>query len=232
MRKIGFIGAYDKTDCMIYIAKILTALGNRVIVVDTTITQKAKYIIPAISPTIAYVTEFEDIEVAVGFSSFSEIKEYLGLSEKTALSYDIAMIDIDSIEAFEAFDMKTAEKNYFVTSADLYSLRKGLEVLSALKEPIPMTKVFFSKEMSQEEDDYLNFLSSTYKVRWEKEKIFFPLETADQQVIMENQRVAKVKLKELSNEYKGALLYLTEEISGKASTSELKRVFRNIEKGV
>lgn len=232
MRKIGFIGAYDKTDCMIYIAKILTALGNRVIVVDTTITQKAKYIIPAISPTIAYVTEFEDIDVAVGFSSFSEIKEYLGLSEKTALSYDIAMIDIDSIEAFEAFDMKTAEKNYFVTSADLYSLRKGLEVLSALKEPIPMTKVFFSKEMSQEEDDYLNFLSSTYKVRWEKEKIFFPLETADQQVIMENQRAAKVKLKELSNEYKGALLYLTEEISGKASTSELKRVFRNIEKGV
>ena len=128
--------------------------------------------------------------------------------------------------------MKSAEKNYFVTSADLYSLRKGLEILSALKEPISMTKVFFSKEMSQEEDDYLNFLSSTYKVRWEKEKIFFPLETSDQQVIIENQRVAKIKLKELSNEYKGALLYLTEEISGKSSTSELKRVFRNIEKGV
>ena len=41
------------------------------------INQKAKYIVPVIKPTKAYVTEFEGIDVAVGFNDFNEIKEYL-----------------------------------------------------------------------------------------------------------------------------------------------------------
>ena len=31
MKKIGFIGAYDKTDLIIYIAKILTTLKKKVL---------------------------------------------------------------------------------------------------------------------------------------------------------------------------------------------------------
>ena len=50
MKTIGFIGAYDKTDLIIYIARILTAMNKRVLVIDTTFLQKAKYIVPAISP--------------------------------------------------------------------------------------------------------------------------------------------------------------------------------------
>ena len=40
MKKIGFIGAYDKIDLILYIAKILTVLIQRVLVVDTTNIQK------------------------------------------------------------------------------------------------------------------------------------------------------------------------------------------------
>ena len=36
MKTIGFIGAYDKTDLIIYIARILTAMNKRVLVIDTT----------------------------------------------------------------------------------------------------------------------------------------------------------------------------------------------------
>ena len=48
MKKIGFIGAYDKTDFILYVAKILVEMGNKVILIDGTLTQKAKYIIPVI----------------------------------------------------------------------------------------------------------------------------------------------------------------------------------------
>ena len=41
MRTIGFIGCYDKTDLIIYIAKILVAMGKRTIVIDATTNQKA-----------------------------------------------------------------------------------------------------------------------------------------------------------------------------------------------
>ena len=57
MRKIGFIGAFEKTDLIIYTAKILTEVGKRVLMVDTTILQKARYIVPCIAPTRFYVTE-------------------------------------------------------------------------------------------------------------------------------------------------------------------------------
>ena len=58
MRKIGFIGAYDKIDFIIYIAKILVEMGQSVLVIDGTITQKARYIVPTIEPTTTYITEF------------------------------------------------------------------------------------------------------------------------------------------------------------------------------
>ena len=63
MRKIGFIGSYDKIDCIIYVAKILTELGKKVLVVDATHKQKARYIVPTISSGKSYVTEFEKIDI-------------------------------------------------------------------------------------------------------------------------------------------------------------------------
>ena len=49
MKRIGFIGAYDKIDMIMYVAKILETCGKKVLVVDSTINQKARYIIPAIN---------------------------------------------------------------------------------------------------------------------------------------------------------------------------------------
>ena len=230
MKKMGFVGAFDKTDLIVQAAKILTVLGNRVLVLDTTITQKVKYIIPVINPTVSYVTEFEEIDIGVGFDDFEEVKEYLGLTEKESLNYDIVLIDIDSTKAFDNFDMRSAETNFFVTSFDLYSLKKGLEIISGYKEEIPMTKILYSKEMLQEEDDYLNFLSMKMNVNWNPNKIYFPFEQGDQSVIIENQRVAKIKFRNLSEHYKESLLMVVNEIIKEIKFGELRKVLRSIEK--
>lgn len=232
MKKIGFIGAYDKTDLILYVAKILTVLGKKVLVIDSTINQKARYIVPVINPTLKYVTEFEEIDIAVGFENIQDIKNYLGISENQNMEYDIALIDTDNIEGFNLFELEEAEKNYFVTSFDNYSLKKGLEVLSGLKNPISLTKVIFSKEILKEEDDYLNFLSLGYKVIWNEYRLYFPMDNGDLSVIYENQRVAKIKLKKLSVQYKDGLAYLAEEILGDVSESNVRRAIKNIERGV
>ena len=232
MKKIGFIGAYDKTDLILYVAKILTTLKHKVLVIDSTINQKARYIVPVINPTVKYVTEFEEIDIAVGFENISDIKKYLGLSEEQEMEYDIILIDTDDIKGFHAFGLEEASKNYFVTSFDNYSLKKGLEVLTGLKEPISLTKVYFSKEMLKEEDDYLNFLSLGYKVIWNEYRLYFPIENGDLTVIYENQRVAKIKLKKLSIQYKDGLAYLAEEILGNVSESNIRRAIKAIERNV
>ena len=99
MKKIGFIGAYDKTDMLLNIAKILTVMKNRVLIIDSTINQKARYVVPSINPTVSYITSFEDIDVAIGFNSLEEIKQYDGIVGE--LPYDIVLIDCDTDERIE-----------------------------------------------------------------------------------------------------------------------------------
>ena len=132
MKKISFIGCYDKIDIILYIAKILVELDKKVLIIDTTVNQKAKYIVPVIKPTKAYVTEFEKIDVAVGFKNFDELKEYLGLTKFSEIPYDFILLDIDSYESIINFNINEEEKKYFVTGSDLYTLKKGLEILSLL----------------------------------------------------------------------------------------------------
>lgn len=232
MKKIGFIGAYDKTDLILYVAKILTVLNKKVLVIDSTANQKARYVVPAINPTVKYITDFEDIDIAVGFTSIEDIKNYLGLSEGQEMEYDIMLVDTDNLEGFENLKLEEAQKNYFVTSFDNYSLKKGLEVLSRLQNVVSLTKVLFSREMIKEEDDYLNFLSLGYKVIWNEYRIYFPIENGDLSVIYENQRVAKIKFKKLSIQYKDGLAYLAEEILGDVSESNIRKAIKIIEKGV
>lgn len=231
MKKIGFIGAYDKTDLIVYVAKILTVLNHKVLVVDATNSQKAKYVVPAINPTTTYVTDFEDIDIAVGFSNLEDIKNYLGLAKTQEMEYDILLVDTDNIEGFQNFELDTANKNYFVTSFDNYSLKKGLETLRGIPSVISLTKVLFSKEMLKEEDDYLNFLSLGHKVVWNEYRIYFPIENGDLSVIYENQRLAKIKFKKLSVQYKDGLAYLAEEILENVSESTIRKTIKMIEKG-
>lgn len=232
MRKISFIGCYDKIDLILYIAKILVAIDKKVLVVDSTINQKAKYIVPVIKPTKAYVTDFEDIDVAVGFSNFNEIKEYLGMPIHAELPYDIALIDIDSYESIINFGIDNSDKNYFVTGFDLYTLKRGLEILSGITEILNLTKVCFSKTATKEDDDYLNYLALGYKIQWSDEIIYFPFEVGDQSVIAENQRVAKIKFKKLSAQYKEALIFIVEQILDQDEYAKMKRIFKQLEKGV
>ena len=81
MKKIGFIGAYDKTDLILYVAKAAVEVGKKVLVVDATVLQKARYIVPCIAPSKYYITEYEKFDVAVGFNNLEEIKKYLSVDE-------------------------------------------------------------------------------------------------------------------------------------------------------
>lgn len=230
MKKVGFIGAYDKTDMLLNMAKIITTMKKRVLIVDSTINQKARYVVPAINPTVSYITSYEDIDVAIGFNDVEEIKRYIGISGD--LPYDILLIDSDTPERVEKFNLEMADRNYFVTSFDIYSLRRGIEILSGLKVSINLTKILFTKEILKEEDDYLNFLSLGYKVIWNEERIYFPIENGDLSVIAENQRVQKIKLKKLSIQYKDSLSFIVQQILNQSNDSDVRRAIKIIERGV
>ena len=136
MKKIGFIGAYDKTDIILSVAKILVMANKKVLVLDNTITQKCKYVVPVINPTKSYITTFEDIDVAVGFENIEKLRQYIGLQDNEQLEYDFFIVDTDTFEGLSNYGLQSADKVYFVTAFDSYSLRKGIEI-RGLSRPYP-----------------------------------------------------------------------------------------------
>ena len=230
MEKINFIGAYDKTDSIMYIAKILTEMKKKVIIVDATITQKSKYVIPTVENKNEYITNYSNIDFAIGFTNYNDIKTYLGMPQSAAFTYDYMLIDIDNSDLLNNFDVYSSKKTYFVTSFDLYALKKGVEVLKRLSLPVEITKVYFSNLMSQTEDDYFNYIATGCRVKWNQDKIYFPLLNEDLDVIKENQRLSKIRFKGLSNEYKTSLMELTQDICG--DSNGVKKACRQIERGV
>ena len=207
---------------------MLIIAGKKVLVVDTTIEQRAKYIVPSIDPTFSYITNYEDIDVAIGFKEIDEIQEYLASKDP---DYDYALIDIDRASTLLNFEMLNSFKNYFVTTFDLYSIKKGLETLSQIPEPMELTKIIFSKEILSEENEYLDFLSLGYKIKWDDYRVYFPFEMGDESAIIDNQRLARIKFKNLSPQYKESLMYIAEELLGEKEVNNFIKALKNFEKG-
>ena len=230
MEKVAFIGSYDKADLINYVAKILTIMGKKVIVVDATSLQKTRYIIPKMTPEVQYITTFENIDIAIGFENFEQIKKYKQENGESAeLNYDYALMNIDSYKGYSNFKMKTEEKNFFITSFDVYCLRRGLQVFKKMETPIKVQKILFSKDMLPEEDQYLNYLSKGLNIKWNEDIIFFPFERGDQSALFVNQRSERIQVRGMSTQYIDGILYIAEEISG-AKQSEIKKAGKILER--
>lgn len=238
MRRIGFIGGFDKSNFIIYLAKIFEQLNYRVIVVDASSMQKIKYVVPSINPTKAYITNFENIDFAVGFESWEEIEKYLGVKfdtndekeleeakEKNSKNdlYDIMFVNIDEREKAESFNVNNFDINYFVTSFDMYSLRKSVSILKAFNNDAKLTRIIFAYEYLKEDEEYLNLLTMEYNIDWNDYTMYFKILGEDNKVFEDNQRLEKIRYRRLSQTYKDSLAYVAQDIDKKQNLGNLKK---------
>lgn len=233
MKKVGFIGGYEKTDFILYLSKVLVELGSTVLFIDGSITQKSRYTIPAMKPGRSYITQYEGVDIAIGFENYQLIKQYLGIPLSSPINYDYILIDVDSPNIAKNFEITNCDKNYFVTSLDLYSIKRGTLTLNMLQEPLNMTKILFSRQGSKQENEYINFLTKESKIIWNDQEIVnMPFDIGDQTVIYENQRLEKIKFKGLSVQYKEGLMYIAVQLMGEENYSAIRKIIKKIERGV
>ena len=224
MEQIGFVGVNDKKDLLLSIAKVMSKLNKNVLIVDSTMLQRLRYIVPKVSSTPTYVSEYDGIDVAVGFMNLMQIQTYLNSPN---LNYDYVLIDSDNPQTFNSFMIPNSKITFFCTSYDEFELQKSLEILSTLRAEVKMTKLIFSSDINNKHDEYLNHLLQNFPINWNNEKIEFPDTDVDRNATLTNQLIKQIVLKNYSSTYKDSLEYLVSLIlEGVVEQSDIRRIIR------
>ena len=227
MKKIVFIGGYDKSDMIIYIAKILSLMNKRILVIDTTLLQKTKYIVPTMTPTLKYVTTYDGIDIAIGFKDMLDLQSYLGIANFE--EYDYILYDIDNPDFYNSFEIEPADEHCLLTTFDIYSVQKGIEVLRTIKQPTEVLKAIITRDPASEESEYLDFVTFNLKIKWKENIVYIPFDTEDLYEIYQNQRYSRVKFTGLSMDYMDSLSFLIENLTG-CSRGEIRKAVKMIER--
>lgn len=226
MKQIGFIGAGDKKDLLLNVAKIISKLNKTVLIVDATIMQRLRYVIPKISSTPTYVSEYDGIDVAVGFMNLEGIAHYLG---KESIDYEYVLIDTDNPQTMRSFLVQNSKINFYVTSYDEFELKRSLEILSTINTPIELTKVLMSADINENHDEYLNHLLSEFQISWSSNKIEFVDTDYDRSVTLANQLTKQISIKNYSSSYKDGIEYFVSIIlEGELEQSQIRRYIKKI----
>ena len=64
------------------------------------------------------------------------------------------------------------------------------------------------------------------KANWGETSIYLPNDSSDIQEFEENQRISRIKVKRLSNEYQNGLVVIAQEILGEQNKSKIKKSIR------
>ena len=227
MEQIGFIGFYDKKDILLNIGKIFSYLGKKTLIVDATMMQRMRYIVPNVSAnnSITYVSEYQGTDVAVGFMNLGQIAQYFGANQ---LNYDFVIIDSDNIQTMYSFMIPNMKKIFYVTSYDKFEVEKSKELFANINEPMILTKVAISSNLNADESNFLVHTLENNYIKFDKDKeVLFEDSDKNRAVILQSQLVNEISFRKFTNTYKDSLEYITALISeGDIQQSEIRRIIR------
>ncbi len=98
MKSIGFIGQMDNNGMVLCISKMLAAFGHKVVYVDATSSQRTRYTVPCptgISRQEQFMTQYDSVDVAIGFNNILELKKYMLANVENFNDYEYVVINTD-----------------------------------------------------------------------------------------------------------------------------------------
>lgn len=241
MKSVGFVGKMDKTELIQYVAKVISSFNQSTIFIDATTSQKARYaipVLPGMEGQSQYVVEHDSIDVAVGFNNILELKKYLIGKGEDFNNYDYVLIDIDSDEMCEEYDMKNANNLFFVSSFDKMHVLKGIELLKYIcatkrredtSARVDLTKVLYYSELNTADTKYIDSLTEGLPINWTSESINIMYNGMDISANIQNQYSTKVMFRDLSPELKNGVIDITAAITGE-DKNKIKKAVKAIEK--
>lgn len=241
MKSVGFVGQMDNGGLVLCVARLINAFGKKVIYVDATKEQRARYTVPVImsgSKQEQYLVQYDNVEVAVGFNNILELKKYMFTKGEDFNDYDYVIINTDREEMCEEFDIKNANNIFFTSTFDKYSLNRGIDLLKFIcatkrredtDAKILVTKILLYTQLRTADNKYVQTLSDTAPVEWDGKDISLSYDDGDLSAFIQNQYSNKIEFKNLSKQTKDGILEVVTRILGE-DKEKVRKAVKNVEK--
>lgn len=241
MKSIGFIGQIDNNGFVLSVAKLVSAFGNKVIVIDATSSQRSRYNTPNMfnaSRIDQTIVLFDSIDVAIGFNNILEIKKYKLSKGEDFNDYDFVFIYTDREEMCEEFDIKNANQLFFMATFDHFDLYRGVELLKFVtatkrrentEAKLNVNKVVSFTQKNTPATTLVNTLTNELEVNWQSPDIIPSYDEGDLSVYIQNQYDNKIDFRLLSDQTKDAICEASIRIIDEPK-DRVKKAIKNIEK--
>lgn len=231
MKRFLFIGACEKTDLMLYISKVLTAANLKVLLVDATLAGKYRYSISLIDEN-AVLTEFDGIDVAVGFKTFNDLGDHLKKIDEDPNDYDVLLIDSDHPEGVAEWGEMDSQA--LVTSFEKYSVLQNVKLIERffqdhMTETRTFLRIYYPFADCQINEAYIDSTLDRFPIQWHELAFDFLVDEVDYSVRVENQYENQIRLRGLSGRYKTRLGEICEALSG-LDRKTIKRALKQAER--
>lgn len=232
MQAIGMYGYVDKYDFVIATAKTLGIMGRSVLVIDATSDEKYRYIVPSIDKSQCYLTQYSDIDFAVGFSSYEQLQSYLTEKGIDIDRYSYVIVDVENYEGYRKFKALEVGKAYMFIDTNVVSVARNDELVRVMRGENPekellFTKVLYRAYMSRAANNYLEEKIDNYAVKWSDENYEVSMDEQDVMVNIDSQYSGIIDIKKHTKTY---VLYICEfvakilgDVTGKDVLKEIKR---------
>lgn len=232
MRTWIFAGICDKSDLLMYLCKILTHSGKRVLLIDAAEAGKYTHCTGRLDSRMS-VTEFAGFDVACGYESYTELKHYL--IEAVEPEYDCIIIDAEKDYFLDPVDWETADAKIWVSSFEITGLIRAAGWLEELSMKInekglpEFHRVYLNVVEDLTDDGYIESYMSRVQIRWMDDPIRIPWDELTFALKIENEHTGRLRIKPLSRRYKRALTELIQRLT-EIGNRQIRRSFRQAER--
>lgn len=223
MKQILFIGAYEKSDILFYVAKLLS-VEHSVLILDVTVHADYEYAYPKVEGQdgVRQHDRFDVIENAT-------LETYQELQKES--KYDLVLVDISRKDELQRWP--AADQYYLVTSHDNAVMQRNEFLMNTFfqdksqSDLIPVHKLIQESAVFPEEVIQETF--TKHPIDWKESFIFYPDERDLESKYM-NQHLSMLHTKKLSGDLKSALQRVAAQILG-MTPKEAKGLWKQAERG-
>jgi hypothetical protein len=209
MKKILVIGAYEGSELLLYMARILIQLEQNILIVDATDRQTYRLFNTSAKHTAFF--EFDQIDMISGVRSWDDLDRTLNPSNEQE-RYNFALIHTDQFhQSFIA-----ADHYLLLSSYDRNVIQHNLALLQQFtlqKNRPAFSHVIFHTDGCIIDEFYITELFRSFPVHWYEDVYVFHNDELNLAVKYNNQYEGTISIRRLSRSYKHTLARLISDVT-------------------